>query len=314
MPKIRRAKGRARDRRRGSAHQRGYGVAHRKRRASVLRRYPWCAWPGCPIPASEADHITPKSLGGSDRIENYQGLCRDHHRLKTAIENDWRLDGDSGVGQATIVCGPPASGKSTLVQLNRQPGDVVYDFDRIAEALAQSASYEFDYEHIGPYVEACRTAVIAQWLQRPDHQRGHLWVVVSGWSAGQRRSLRGQLGARVVVLETDGDECLARIQRDARRAHDLAHWRTIVRNWWARYEADEQDTVIETALGQSRELDGLPECGPRPAGGGAPADGREGSTPGGVTKVPARGAGPRHGGPHARAVSKSLGKGDGAKV
>jgi hypothetical protein len=34
-----------------------------------------------------------------------------------------------------VVCGPPASGKTTWVSLRRQPGDVVWDFDDVVAVM-----------------------------------------------------------------------------------------------------------------------------------------------------------------------------------
>ena len=61
--------------------------AWKKLRQLVLDQQPWCATPGCSLPAVEVDHITPRSRGGDfwDR-DNLQGLCRGCHRRKSARE------------------------------------------------------------------------------------------------------------------------------------------------------------------------------------------------------------------------------------
>ena len=41
-----------------------------------------CAWPGCPDPWAEVDHVLARSLGGGDEPENLQGLCTFHNRAK----------------------------------------------------------------------------------------------------------------------------------------------------------------------------------------------------------------------------------------
>lgn len=58
-------------------------------RVLVLMRSPTCAkcsTPARPVAAREVDHIVPLSKGGTDHPDNLQGLCRDCHADKTAIE------------------------------------------------------------------------------------------------------------------------------------------------------------------------------------------------------------------------------------
>ena len=66
--------------------------------------------------ATELDHIVPLHKGGSDEPENWQGLCNECHRDKTAIDLDHRqritigLDGwpgseEAGAGQKSNAHG-----------------------------------------------------------------------------------------------------------------------------------------------------------------------------------------------------------------
>ena len=83
------------DSRRPNAAARGYCSARWKRlRLLVLHRDPVCRWPGCQSPSQEVDHITPKSRGGDDSMDNLQGLCRIHHSAKTVAH-----DGGFGRGR-----------------------------------------------------------------------------------------------------------------------------------------------------------------------------------------------------------------------
>ncbi len=92
---CRRRRGRVRDEGRPSSTKRDYGAAHRRRRETVLCRDPYCKCKGCGScsliagcwrPSNEADHVVPKSLGGSNDLSNYQGMCDQCHCEKSAGE------------------------------------------------------------------------------------------------------------------------------------------------------------------------------------------------------------------------------------
>lgn len=72
-----------------SRQSRGYGRAHELMRERVLREEPLCRAcqaAGRVSATTIADHIVPKTDGGTDERSNYQGLCRPCHDAKTAEE------------------------------------------------------------------------------------------------------------------------------------------------------------------------------------------------------------------------------------
>ena len=75
-----------REKGRPSASARGYGAKWRKLRRHVLSLDPMCRVCKREI-ATEVDHINRKADGGSDDVENLQGLCYDCHKVKTLREN-----------------------------------------------------------------------------------------------------------------------------------------------------------------------------------------------------------------------------------
>ncbi len=76
------------DKHRPNSHKRGYTSSRwRKLRTMVLNRDPICSMPSCDNPATDADHVVPRSLGGRDCLDNLQGLCHTCHSRKTAVED-----------------------------------------------------------------------------------------------------------------------------------------------------------------------------------------------------------------------------------
>ena len=75
---------------RKTRQERGYGAAHDRMRAQVLREEPTCREcrkAGRVAVSVIADHIIPKAERGTDDRDNYQGLCRACHTAKTAQES-----------------------------------------------------------------------------------------------------------------------------------------------------------------------------------------------------------------------------------
>jgi 5-methylcytosine-specific restriction enzyme A len=73
-----------RERQRGSAASRGYDARWRKLRKAFLQANPWCV--RCGAPATDVDHIIPRSAGGTDDWSNLQALCHACHSAKTAAQ------------------------------------------------------------------------------------------------------------------------------------------------------------------------------------------------------------------------------------
>lgn len=60
-----------------------------ERRASWLRKHPLCCKceaDGRVKAATDLDHVVPLSKGGADDETNFQSLCSEHHKAKTAVD------------------------------------------------------------------------------------------------------------------------------------------------------------------------------------------------------------------------------------
>lgn len=117
----------------------------------------------------------------------------------------------------TVVIGPPTSGKTTYVAERAQPGDIVVDHDRLAEALGSPHSHNHPPQ-VHLVALAARRAAITEALAR--HRAGaRVWIIHTHLTtAGVRRYEAA--GAQVVAMPYDPVVLHRRIN-DAGRASEL---------------------------------------------------------------------------------------------
>jgi hypothetical protein len=94
-----------------------------------------------------------------------------------------------------IVCGPPAAGKTTYVNENRQSGDVVIDHDALAVALGSSDSHD----HPAAIARAAHVARGATMKAARDID-ADVWVIHTDPDESSLANYREQ-GAEIVVVD-----------------------------------------------------------------------------------------------------------------
>ncbi|MCX4686775.1 HNH endonuclease [Kitasatospora purpeofusca] len=198
----------------------------------VFSEEPLCA-AGCGAPATVVDHIRPHR--GDEALafdrDNLQAMCKSCHDAKTARETGFAGSGrPPTAAEVVLVCGPPCSGKSTYVDQHRAPGDLVVDWDTLAQALG--SPHPWDHPRpLTPFVAEARDAVLARLGRRHDVARA--WVIATAPRAQDRRRLAP--GAHLVLLAVPEPECAARARRAGRPAWTLE----AIETWWRTYRADQ---------------------------------------------------------------------------
>lgn len=130
----------AREDRRQSAHRRGYDRAWQQLRAHFLAMHPWCVdcdAAGIATESVEVHHEQPIAEAPHRRLDptNLTALCKSCHSKRTVIE-----EGNAGsVKSCTIVRFRERDDALQLVSSRRKPGDVVFDFDSICQAIGAGA-------------------------------------------------------------------------------------------------------------------------------------------------------------------------------
>lgn len=230
------------DRGRRKTTERGYGARWRQASLGYLAAHPWCGDPyevhlGVVRLATQVDHIIPHRDNAAlfwDR-GNWQGLCADCHRWKTAqdiLASQQALppiDLPVPACQVVLVCGPPGAGKSTWVERERAACDIVIDLDVIKAQLANVPIYQAGDEWVRPAL-AERDRQLAELARQPATTRA--WVILTAPKAEQRDVWSRALQASVVVLRPPEIICRGRILDDERRppavkragCHAMQHW------------------------------------------------------------------------------------------
>lgn len=238
-----------------------YGTAeHRAWRDAVIARAGGrCQWPGCDRSLRDgrlfADHICELSDGGAPYDPaNGQALCGAHHSLKTAQARAARAMDQRGASHPewlrpsriplTVVCGPPAAGKSRLIAGLANPGDLVIELDRIAAQLSGHHGPDWDRSRwLGPALRQ-RNALLGD-LAHPRPPWPAAWLSLGEPEAHWRQWWVDRLQPRqVLVLATPAALCRMRIERDPARAARALDQRAAVDDWWARYQPRLGDQVV----------------------------------------------------------------------
>ncbi|MFC8176539.1 HNH endonuclease [Streptomyces sp. NPDC057325] len=203
-------------------------------RDQVLSEEPLCR-AQCGRPPRVVDHIRPHRgdpLLAFDRA-NLQAMCKPCHDGKTAHETGFAGAGPKRVGavEVTLVCGPPCSGKTSYVRERAERGDLVVDWDALAQALGSPHPHDHPRPLV-PFIAEARDAVVARLERRHDVAR--VWIIATAPRASDRARLAPE-GARTVLLATAEDECVRRARRDGRPPGTI----DAIETWWRTYRADQ---------------------------------------------------------------------------
>ena len=193
----------------------------------------------CGQEATTVEHLTPRSKGGTDDLDNLVPAC--------STCNARRQD-RAGMGNGAhvvVVTGPPASGKSTWVLDRARRNDVVIDLDRIAHALmgdngSDSHGYPAHIRHIaiGARREAIKRAT--RLVERVTVYIIH--AVPTPEALADYQAMRWE----IVTIDPGRDVVLDRI----RRARPVAQLE-IAERWYATQYASQE--TADSGLAHSRK-------------------------------------------------------------
>jgi hypothetical protein len=238
---------------RGSTTERGYDSDHRRLRVLAFQRDGWkcldCGWRpqiiveceeyGIDEPPLEVildalrqaysrggrhlhgDHITPIERRPDLRLDlgNYATRCDACHNVKTRREGGFTLPAANVI---TVVCGPPGAGKTTYVNDHRAPGDLIWDFDSVMQAITGMQIHRTPGYAVG-YAVAMREAFYLE-AKRPLGHR--VWIIEACPTTAERERFERDFRARVVLLDTPENVCIERVRDRG------PEWPEIVAKWF----------------------------------------------------------------------------------
>jgi 5-methylcytosine-specific restriction protein A len=144
----------------------------------------------------------------------------------------------------TIVCGAPASGKTTYVEQHKGDRDIVFDLDTIALRSFGRRVMSLDKERMLSCLRIRNEGLADLMWAKAKDTYDHAWLIVSEPMAHKRQWWTDTLKpAEIVVLETPADQCIARARDDKNQVRE-SDIDTAIRRWWANYTRRNGDTVV----------------------------------------------------------------------
>lgn len=123
----------------------------------------------------------------------------------------------------TYIMGPSCAGKSTEAKRRQKQGEIILDFDALAQALGSPSSHE----HPPSILEAVHPArVMIENRAISGELSSRVWAIRS-WLPEKRIKALGKQGARFILLDPGEEVALARAAEDGRpegTAENIRRW------------------------------------------------------------------------------------------
>ena len=201
-----------------------YSGPWRRIRAQVLERDGGLCQirgPRCTTVATAVDHIIPVASGGAwFDPQNLRGACTtcNNGRIASQRNEAWR----TARTRIALIVGPPGAGKTTYVNENRNPGDLVVDYDAIAVALGGDHAL-VGSDSLHGATMAARNAVLTK-LRQGKLDVARCWLISANPRAEQILPYHS-----VVKIDPGIDAVLARLDERERGGEQAR----LVHEWYA---------------------------------------------------------------------------------
>ncbi|WAA10320.1 HNH endonuclease [Fervidibacillus albus] len=141
-----------------------------------------------------------------------------------------RRFGYSGKKEVFLVYGPPMSGKTTFVRQNMERGDLVVDMDQLYSAVSMLPYYDKP-DNLFSNVIGIHNLLLDNIKTR--YGRWHNAWVIGGYADKYKRErLANELGAELIFMECEKEECLRRLELDEERRYRKDEWAKYIEKWF----------------------------------------------------------------------------------
>lgn len=160
--------------------------------------------------------------------DNTKILC---HECHNKVHDRWQGYYKSKERQVYVVYGPPGAGKTTYVLNNMSKGDLVIDMDRLFSAVSLLPLYDKP-NNLKSNVFAIRNTLIDN-IKTRYGKFNNAWIIGGYADKYQRDKLVKDLGAELIFINADKEDCLYRLQycNDYRQEHQ-EEWKEYIEKWF----------------------------------------------------------------------------------
>lgn len=180
--------------------------------------------------------------------DNFKAVCEKCHAEEHAKDMKSRgaaarLNGiafdEAGnvIQQANVflVCGSPASGKTTYVAEHKGRGDLVIDLDYICAALAgETGNVHLDHKPVLSVALEVRE-LLYRIVQERRGQWERAFVITTIADVREMKAVADELRAEIVLMNTTLEECVRRIRNDPSRARNKVFNMKLAAEWFEKY-------------------------------------------------------------------------------
>ena len=163
-----------------------------------------------------------------------------HFKCHNKLHDRWQ-GGNNGwkpaKKQVYIVYGAPCAGKSTWVQENATPEDLIVDMDSIWQMISCNSRYD------KPAALKSVVFQIRDSLYDIIKYRNGKWqnayIITGGAMKGDRDRLQQRLGAdEIIFIDTPVDVCLKRLEKRSIPEEQKALWQQYILDFFAQFQPD----------------------------------------------------------------------------
>lgn len=163
---------------------------------------------------------------------NINIICHEcHNKIHGRWQGGYRKNKERGV---YIVYGPPMAGKISYVLEHMSKDDLVIDMDRLYQAVALLPLYNKP-NALRLNVWGIRDKLIDNVKTRYG-EFNNAWIVGGYADKYQREKLATDIGAELIYIKADKEDCLYRLQYcNDYRQKNKDEWKKYIEDWFEKY-------------------------------------------------------------------------------